>query len=55
VLDELSRFFANALGINAIVRRSWLARVAMPLPFAMRSVCGTPGKSMREQIKRAFE
>ena len=33
VLAELNRFFANELGINAIVSRPWLTRVAMPVAF----------------------
>jgi hypothetical protein len=34
MLAELNRFFANELGIDAIVSRPWLTRVAMPVLFA---------------------
>jgi hypothetical protein len=34
MLAELNRFFANELGIDAIVGRPWLTRVAMPVLFA---------------------
>jgi hypothetical protein len=34
VVAELDRFFANESGIDAIVRRPWLTRVAMPVLFA---------------------
>jgi hypothetical protein len=42
VLAELNRFFANELGINAIVRRPSLTRVAMPVLFASRLASGFP-------------